>query len=351
MSADTARAEGESPAELGYRWPAEWEEHAATWLAWPHNRNTWPDKFDPVPEQFAMLVKTIARFEPVHVLAGGPDVMADAMRLIGGVSNVVLEDIATNDAWTRDHGPMFLVHPADARQALVDWKYNAWGGKYPPFDLDDAVPQRIAQKYDCRRFAADIVLEGGAVDGNGAGTIMTTTTCLLNPNRNGEVSRSQMEQYLARYCGARKVLWLEGGDMAGDDTDGHIDQLARFVAPSTVVCALTEDNTDNNFRALQLNFRQLQSMTDQDGRPLTVVPLWMPQPMYFQQQRLPASYCNFYIINGAVLVPQFGDAADARAVQTLARLFPGREVIGLPALDLVWGLGAFHCLTQQQGRA
>ena len=347
MSAHASGAAEEGfPAELGYRWPAEWEEHAATWLAWPHNRNTWPDKFEPVPEQFAALVKAIARFEPVHVLAGS--VLDEARRLVGETANVVLEDIPTNDAWTRDHGPMFLTRPDGGVQAVVDWKYNAWGGKYPPFDLDNAVPRKIAERYGYRRFAADIVLEGGAVDGNGAGTVMTTTTCLLNPNRNGPVSRDQMESYLARYCGARTVLWLEGGDMAGDDTDGHIDQLARFVGPSTVVCALTDNSADENYKPLQKNFRQLQGMSDQDGRPLTVVPLWMPQALYFQEQRLPASYCNFYIVNGAVLVPQFGDAADQHAIETLADLFPDREVIGLAAIDLVWGLGAFHCLTQQQ---
>jgi len=230
------------PASLGYRFPAEWEPHAATWLSWPHNPDTWPGKFEPVPAVWAELVQLIAPHESVHILAGGEAVMAQARAMVGEVPNVRLHDIATNDCWMRDHGPMFLVGKSAAGQnlppALVDWEYNAWGGKYPPFDLDNAVPGKLAELLGYRRWTPGIVLEGGAVDSNGRGTILTTESCLLNPNRNGPVSRESIEQYLRDYCGARKVLWLPAGHMAGDDTDGHVDQLARFVGPRTVVASV-----------------------------------------------------------------------------------------------------------------
>ena len=343
---DLPVASGGLPRELGYRWPAEWEPHAATWLAWPHNEATWPGNFAPVPPQFAQLVRTIARFEPVRILAGGSQVMADARKHVGGVANVDLLDIPTNDAWCRDHGPMFL--SGSAESALVDWEYNAWGGKYPPFDQDNAVAGRIARRLARRRFAPGIVLEGGAIDGNGRGAILTTASCLLNENRNSGMPRHSMEGYLADYLSAKKVLWLPRGELAGDDTDGHVDQLARFVNPTTVAAAWQDDADDPNHAALAANFEQLQQMTDQDGRPLDVVRLPLPKAMFYDGQRLPASYCNFYIANGAAIVPQFDDPADAAALEILAELFPDREVVGLPSRELIWGLGSFHCLTQQE---
>lgn len=339
-----------SPRSLGFRWPAEWEPHAATWVSWPHNPETWPGKFEVVPPRFAELVRTIARFEPVHVLAGGEAVMADARQHVGDCSNVTLFDIETNDAWCRDHGPMFLVGADDKAEkpAIVDWEYNAWGGKYPPFDKDNAVPSRIAELCHRRRFVPGIVLEGGSVEGNGRGTILTTASCLLNPNRNSNLSRSKMESYLADYLGASKVLWLERGELAGDDTDGHIDQLARFVDPTTIVAAWEDDPTDINHEPLRANFEQLSQMTDQDGNALTIVRLPLPEPKFHDGHRLPACYCNFYLANASIIVPQFDDPADAGAIETFQRLCPDREVIGVPSLDLVWGLGSFHCLTQQE---
>lgn len=337
-----------TPDQLGYRWPAEWERHAATWMSWPHNRNSWPGKFEPVPGQYANLVRAIATAEPVHVLAGGKEVMSEARRLVGDVPNVVLHDIRTNDAWCRDHGPTFLCAPAsEAPPALVDWEYNAWGGKYP-FELDNDVPRQIAELQHRRRFVPGIILEGGAIDGNGCGTVLTTESCLLNPNRNSKLGRDEIERYLAHYLGVGNVLWLANAELAGDDTDGHIDQLARFVNANTVVAAWEEDPRDANFEPMQSIHRQLGSMRDQDGRPLTVVRLPLPQAKYFQDQRLPASYLNFYIANGLVVVPQYEDPADSNAVSILSRLFPDRRVIGLPSLDLIWGLGSFHCLTQQE---
>ena len=366
-----------TPVSLGYRFPAEWEPHAATWLSWPHRLKTWPGKFEPIPRFYAILVRTLAKYEPVNVLAGREAVMAEAKRLIGDVPNVTLHDIPTNDVWIRDFGPLFLVpserqspniatpvtgnpHPgplpkgegvkqaADEQPpALVDWEFNAWGGKYPPFDSDNAAPSKIAALLGRRRFTPGIVLEGGAIDGNGRGTLLTTEECLLNPNRNPELTRNQIEQFLADYCGAKKILWL-GGGIVGDDTDGHVDELARFVNPTTVVASVENDPSDVNYAPLADNFRRLRTMTDQDGRPLDIVPLPLPGPVVYNGQRLPASYCNFYIGNGVVIVPQFDDPADRAAVGILRPFFPGREIVGLPARDLVLGRGAFHCITQQQ---
>ncbi len=338
-----------APAELGYRFPAEWEPHLATWLSWPHNRESWPGKFAPVPGIWARLARLLAEFEPVNILAGGGEVMAEATSLVGDASHVTLWDVPTNDAWTRDHGPMFLQAPAGAPPALIDWEYNAWGGKYPPFDDDNRVPGLLAPRLGYRRFKPGIVLEGGAVDGNGLGTILTTEECLLNPNRNPHLDREAIEDYLRRYCGARKVLWLARG-IAGDDTDGHIDQLARFVGPRTVLAPLEDDPTEDNFEPLRENFARLKQMTDQDGQPLEVIPLPMPRPVYFDGQRLPAGYANFYIANGVVVAPTYDDPADAAALATLARCFPDRQIRPLPSVDLILGLGAIHCITQQQPR-
>lgn len=336
-----------TPAELGYRWPAEWEPHAATWLAWPHNPNTWPGKFEPAPAIWQKLVQTLAEFEPVHINAGGDAVMKQAREMVGGISNVTLHDIPTNDVWARDHGGIFLSGPSHLEPALVDWEYNAWGGKYPPFDLDNQVPAHMARLTGRRRFAPGIILEGGAIDGNGEGTILTTEPCLLNPNRNPQLNRADIEGYLIDYLGAKKILWLAGG-IEGDDTDGHIDELARFVGPTTVVAAVEEDPHDANYEPLQGNLRRLAEMTDAQGRPLEVIPIPMPRAMYHDEQRLPACYLNFYIANGVVIVPTFDDPNDEIALATLARVFPTRQIRGIHAIDLVWGLGAFHCITQQQ---
>jgi agmatine deiminase len=283
----------------------------------------------------------------VNILAGGEAVMAEARRLVGHISGVVLHDVRTNDAWVRDHGPTFLSSDANLPPALVDWEYNAWGGKYPPFDADNRVPEQIALALGRRRFTPKIVMEGGAIDVNGCGTLLTTEQCLLNPNRNPGLLRGDIERCLKNHLGAGHVIWLREG-IVGDDTDGHIDELARFVNPTTVVAALETNPEDDNHSALQANFECLSLAHDQDGRRLEVIALPMPQPVYQDGQRLPASYANFYIANGAVLVPQFEDPADAEAIAILSRLFSDREVIGLRARDLVWGLGAFHCITQQE---
>ena len=306
-----------TPATLGYHMPAEWAPHAATWLAWPHNRRTWPGKFEPIPDVWADLVRTLAQYEQVNILAGGDAVMDEARRLVGHVPGVTLHDIRTNDAWARDHGPTFLSAKQDLPPALVDWEYNAWGGKYPPFDADNRVPEQIARLQGRRRFTPGIIMEGGAIDGNGCGTLLTTEQCLLNPNRNPGLSRAELERYLADYLGVRHVIWLKEG-IVGDDTDGHIDELARFVNPTTVVASLESDPDDENHAALQANFDLLSLAHDQDGRQLEVIALPMPRAMYHDGQRLPASYMNFYIANGVVIVPQFDDPADAVATRYLA---------------------------------
>jgi agmatine deiminase len=359
----------DTPAQLGYRWPAEWEPQASVWLSWPRNPATWPEHFEPVPGEFAQFVRLLAEYEPVNILAGGKEVMEQARSLVGDLKNVTLHDIPTNDAWCRDHGPTFLGRgqgTGDRRQgtgnssvspspplplspsALVDWGYNAWGGKYPPFDLDNQVPRRIAEVQGRRVLTPGIILEGGAIDGNGCGTILTTESCLLNPNRNPQLDRAGVEGYLRGYLGAKKVLWLTGGEIAGDDTDGHIDQIARFVNPTTVVVSVCDDPTDDNYGPAQQNLVELQVMTDQDDQPLNIIPLRLPRPLFCDGQRLPAGYCNFLIANGVVIVPQFGDPADAEAIRTLQPLFPGRDVRGSPSLNLIWGLGSFHCLSQQE---
>jgi agmatine deiminase len=338
--------ERQTPRSLGYYMPAEWHAHAATWLAWPHKEASWPGKFDPIPALYTRLVQALAPFEHVNILCGGPHVAEQAQAMVGALSHITLWDIPTNDAWIRDHGPTFLLGPGQPA-ALIDWGYNAWGGKYPPFDLDDAVPQHIGRRQGRRVFAPGIILEGGAIEPNGHGTLLTTEQCLLNPNRNPQLSKSDVERYLCEYLNVSNVLWL-GGGIEGDDTDGHIDELARFVNRNTVVAPLEDDESDANYAPLRENFDRLKSMRDEEGRPLEVVPLPMPSPLYHDGQRLPASYCNFYIANGVVIAPVFGDAADAPAMDLLRSLFPGREVIALPARDLVWGLGAFHCITQQE---
>ncbi|TWT38659.1 agmatine deiminase family protein [Blastopirellula retiformator] len=334
-----------TPRQRGYRWPAEWEPHAGTLLSWPHNRDSWPDKFAPIPLVYQRLVQTLSKYEPVHIQAAG-EALAEAQRLVGDLPNVTLHDIATNDAWARDHGPIFLSAPSGQPRAALDWRYNAWGGKYPPWDADDASAQRLLANLDVPYFEPGIILEGGAVEGNGAGVILTTEECLLNPNRNPQLDRADMERYLRDYLCADKGLWL-GRGIVGDDTDGHIDELARFVAPNRIVAAFEENPADENHEPLAENFARLEEMTDQHGQPFEVIKLPMPQPKFVGEQRIPACYCNFYIANGVVIVPQFEDPADETAVEVMRRCFPDRQIAPLPALDLVWGLGAYHCITQQ----
>jgi agmatine deiminase len=339
-----------SPAALGYRMPAEWERHAATWLSWPHKEASWPGKLEHIPPIWVEMVRALVAGEAVDILVNqaAPAAQVRALLTQAGVSlaRVHLHEVPTDDAWMRDHGPTFLTR-ADGGLALVDWRYNAWGGKYPPWEQDDRVPQAIAPILGVPAFSPGIVLEGGSIDVDGRGTLLTTESCLLNPNRNPQLSRAAIEQFLCDYLGARRVLWL-GDGIVGDDTDGHIDDLTRFVAPGVVVTVLEDDPRDENYARLRDNHRRLQSMRDAHGDALRIVTLPMPEPVHYDGARLPASYANFYIGNAAVLVPVFGGGRDAAALSTLRSLFPGRGIVGINAVDLVWGLGAFHCVTQQQ---
>ncbi len=334
------------PAALGYRMPAEWEPHRATWLSWPHNRDTWPGRFEPIPDVWRRMVEVLAPCETVHVLASGA-ALEQAEAMVGSLTNVAVHDVPTNDAWIRDHGPTFLSGPEGAEPVLVNWEYNAWGGKYPPFDADNAVPGRIARITGRRTFSPGIVMEGGAIDTNGKGLFLAARSCLTDSRRNPDTDTHVLEGYLADYLGAKRTIWIDG-TMAGDDTDGHVDQLARFVGPTTLVVPAERDPSDANYESLRQVAEQLRGETDLDGRPLEVVELPMPGAVYFDNVRAPACYANFYIANGLVLVPQYDDPADAEALALLASLFPDRRAVGLPARDLVWGLGAFHCATQQE---
>ncbi len=349
-----------TPAALGFRMPAEWEPHAATWLAWPHVRTDWPGKFPAIPFAYADLVRWLSGSERVRLEVNGKPEEGRARRLLqrAGVdlAQVVFFSFPTDRAWTRDHGPLFVKH-ADGEVALTHWRFNGWA-KYSNHHQDDAVPDRIARAQKRRqwkptaRFGGklqEVALEGGSIDVNGAGTLLTTEECLLSPiqARNPGLSQSALEGLLKEYLGIRKVLWL-GEGIVGDDTHGHVDDLARFVDETTVVLATERKRSDANYARLEDNRRRLASMTDADGRPLHVVPLPMPGCVEWNGQRLPASYANFYIANRHVLVPTFNDPADRVALGTLARLFPGREVVGIHALDLVWGLGTLHCMTQQE---
>jgi agmatine deiminase len=341
-----------TPAELGYHMPAEWEPHRGTWLSWPHKEASWPGRFAPVPPLFARMVGELAAGEEVHINVAGPAMEHDVRRLLAdegtGTGNVFFHHHPTNDAWCRDHGPVFIERAVGSRreQAIVDWHFNAWGGKYPPWDLDDVVPTRIARELDLPVFTPGMVMEGGSIDVNGRGTLLTTEACLLNPNRNPHLSRREIERYLQDYLGVRHILWL-GDGIEGDDTDGHVDDLTRFVDERTVVTVVEDDPRDANYAPLQDNLERLSRMTDQDGRSLCIERLPMPPALQHDGQRLPASYANFYIGNEVVLVPGDEPERDAAARATLQRLFPTRRAVVIDCTDLVWGLGAFHCVTQQ----
>jgi agmatine deiminase len=344
------------PAQLGYRMPAEWEPHEATWIAWPHRQSDWPGKFAAVPWVYAEIVRHLHRSELVRILVRDTGSEQRVRRLLArsgiDLGRVEFFPFLTDRGWMRDSGPIFLRGP-DGAVALTDWRFNAWA-KYPDWQNDDALPERIRAALGLRAWRPKVggrrlVLEGGSIDVNGQGLLLTTEECLLDPvqARNPGLGQEELERGLADYLGVCKVLWL-GRGIAGDDTHGHVDDLARFVGPRTIVAVVEDDPADVNYEPLRENLSRLQGMTDQEGRPLEIVPLPMPEPVWFAGQRLPASYANFYIANDRVLVPTFNDPQDRRALGILAELFPGRLVVGIHAVDLVWGLGTLHCLTQQQ---
>ena len=346
--------EGQLPAPLGYRMPAEWEAHAATWLTWPRPHGiSFPDKYDTVPPVYANLIRELSEVEEVNINVWDGEmehwVRELLTKLHTPLDNVRFHHFPAYEPWCRDHGPIFIVRQGNGRRerAIVDWGYNAWGGKYPPFDLDDAVPQHVAALRDLPLFSPGIVMEGGSIEVNGRGTLLTTEACLLNPNRNPHLKRAEIEQFLRDYLGVTNILWL-GDGIVGDDTDGHIDDLSRFVNAATIVTAVEADTADENYGVLQENLKRLRTLRDQNGKRFRVVELPMPGPITHKGQRLPASYANFYIANGKVLVPTYRHANDARAIDILQRELPDRKVIGIDSTELIWGLGSFHCITQQE---
>ncbi|MBI1812589.1 agmatine deiminase family protein [Candidatus Peregrinibacteria bacterium] len=341
-----------TPGALGYRMPAEWEPHEATWLIWPHDERHWPGKFETVHSIWARMVKELETGEDVRILIHDDAVqrIAESHMESAGVSGerVHLHRFPSNFAWARDCGPIFLKNDR-GEAVLTHWSYNAWGNHWE-HNLDDHVPEAVAAITGLERVAVPMVLEGGSVDVNGRGALLTTENCLLNPNRNPDLSKEQIEERIRIYLGVAKVLWLRG-DIAGDDTSGHIDALARFVNPSTIVTIIEEDPNDENHGSLQKNLEHLKTLTDQDGHPFEIIPLPLPKPVLWNGKRLPATYANFYIGNAVVLLPVFDDPNDAVAIEVLQKAFPDRRIAAINARDLIWGLGAFHCVTMQQPHA
>ncbi|MBC8110338.1 MAG: agmatine deiminase family protein [Verrucomicrobia bacterium] len=341
-----------TPSQSGYFFPAEWHPHTATWLSFPHKEASWPGKLPSIYPIYAQFIKLLAEGEKVKI-----NVTDDVMRVFVtellqkhevDMSQIEFFVHPTNDAWVRDHGPAFLINPnAESKKVIVDWGYNAWGNKYPPFDLDDVIPTKIAQHYNMPVFHPGIVMEGGSVDFNGKGTLLTTKACLLNENRNPHLSQAAIEKYLADYYGVNHILWL-GDGIVGDDTDGHIDDLTRFVNEDTVVTIIEENRADENYEILQENLKTLKTLRLENGKQLNIVEMPMPSPVIYEDQRLPASYANFYIANKYVVVPVFQDKNDEKALEILQACFPERKVVGLDSTDLIWGLGSFHCLSQQE---
>lgn len=331
--------------------PPEWEAHAATWTSWPFDDALWEGQLDAVRDEFAALVATISRFEPVVLNVRDDEAEADARdrlaRAGAAPGAVTFHRLPLNDVWFRDNGPLFVTNP-QGQVALTDWGFNAWGGKYAPWDDDDRAPRRVAQTLGMKRFEIPIIMEGGSLELNGRGVCLTTCSCLLSPERNPELDEGEIERALRENLGVKHLVWL-GGGLEGDHTDGHIDTIVRFTDDHTLVCAVAEDDTDANFAPMQRNLTQLRNLRDQSGHPYRVLELPLPRERRdFGGVRLPPTYANFYIGNGFVVVPQYGDPNDARALEILGPLFPDHEVIGLPSAALITGGGSFHCVTQQQ---
>ncbi len=338
-----------SPKKQGFCFPAEWTKHEATWLSWPHKQESWPGKIETIYEPYCQFIKIIATGEKVRINVSNDAMKAFAIvelkKVDADLSQIEFYFNESNDAWCRDHGPAFVVK--GNKKAVVDWSYNAWGGKYPPYDLDDVIPTKIAAHFNLPLFTPNIVMEGGSVEFNGHGTILTSKACLLNENRNPHLNKEQIETYLKEFYGAEQVLWV-GDGIVGDDTDGHIDDITRFVNEDTVLTVLESNPLDENHLLLQENYEALKKMRLPDGRPLNIVKLPMPSPVIFEDTRLPASYANFYIANAAVVVPIFDDINDQIALDIIQSCFPDRPVIGINSVDIIWGLGSFHCLSQQE---
>lgn len=331
--------------------PAEWEPQEAIWLSWPNRRKTWHRKYRPIPAKFAEIAAAISRFEPVRFNVPAvvqPRAKALLNRAKADLSRIEFFDHVTDDAWCRDHGPIFVKHRKTGEVAVTDWQFNAWGGKYPKSKDDNAIPSKVAAALHLRRFANPMVLEGGSLDVNGEGLLLTTEACLLNPNRNPHLSREDIEQSLRDFLGVKTIMWL-GDGIEGDDTDGHVDDLSRFYRPDGIVTAVESNPRDINFRALRENLDRLRSLRTPAGKKFKIVELPMPAPLYHGKQRLPATHANFLVLNGAVLMPAFGNAKrDRQAAEILGDCFPRREIVPVDCRDLVIGRGTLHCISQHQ---
>ncbi|TVR13842.1 MAG: agmatine deiminase family protein [Balneolaceae bacterium] len=345
-----------TPKELGYRMPAEWETHAATQLHWPSNRETWPgERLERVEAVYLEIIKALHTHEPIVLLV---DPKTDADKIVEKLShhNVNLSAVhlfnkPVNDVWARDCGPIFIKKRNEHQFAITDWEYNAWGGKYPPYDADNALPGWFSEAFEIEKFSPGIVLEGGSIDTNGQGVFLTTESVLLNKNRNPQLSKEQIEAYLADYLGAEKIIWLKDG-LAGDDTDGHIDDLSRFLSENTILTMISEDPDDVNYNALQENYEILERARNIDGDTFEIITLPLPKTKIEGttvdgSEYVPASYANFYIANGVILLPLYDKSCDEQAINLFEKYFPERKVTGIPCADLVWGQGSIHCITQQ----
>jgi len=340
-----------------YQFPPEWAPHRATWLSWPHKEASWPGKLNCIFPSIARFVQVLTLGERVCINVNDEAMRQQAIGILAGagvnLDQVDFFTVPTNDAWCRDHGPAFLTSPVAAaghQKIIIDWKYNAWGDKYAPYDLDDRVPTAVGEALGIPVVAGPIVMEGGSVDFNGEGTLLTTRSCLLNKNRNPGYSEIEIEAILKTYYGVKQVLWL-GDGIEGDDTDGHIDDITRFVSCDTVITVTEANKDDPNYEPLLANRKALDQMKLVNGRPLNIIELPMPAPVYYEGTRLPASYANFYIANSAVVVPVFNDPNDRIALDILQQAFPGRKILGIDSTDIIWGLGSFHCLSQQEPQA
>jgi agmatine deiminase len=352
------------PSEQNYRMPAEWAPHAATWIAWPHNAEDWPGKFQPIPWVYAEIVRHLSCCEDIHILVNDEAVEKRVRTILlragANLARLHFHHWLTDRVWLRDSGPIFIKqmsgngeYNSAGNQAITNWRFNAWA-KYPNWHRDDQIPHHVAKLYGMQEFLPTIgdhrlVLEGGSIDVNGEGILLTTEECLLSEvqQRNPGISKEQLEQAFHDYLGIEKTIWLHRGT-AGDDTHGHIDDITRFVASDTIVTCVEPSTHDENHLPLAENLDRLRSARNLNGEPFKIIELPMPAPVVFDGQRLPASYANFYIANDTVLVPTFNDPNDRRALNILATCFPERKIVGIHSVDLIWGLGALHCMTQQE---
>ncbi|OGJ56155.1 hypothetical protein A2706_02435 [Candidatus Peribacteria bacterium RIFCSPHIGHO2_01_FULL_51_35] len=338
-----------STPSTDYRMPAEWEPHAATWLTWPHDEAHWPGLFEKIPPIWARITKELIAGEDVHILIHDTKtekIAEKELKDAGATGDRIhLHRVLNNFSWARDHGPIFVKN-ANGDVRITHWMYNAWGEKWM-YDMDEHIPSIVSKLIDMPETRIPMVLEGGSIDVNGKGSLLTTTSCLLHKNRNPQLKKNQIEQHLKEHLGVTNVLWL-GDGIVGDDTNGHIDDMTRFIGEKEIFTVIEENKDDENHAPLKANLDLLKEMTDQDGNPFMIHAVPMPAPLFHEGIRLPASYSNFYIGNAVVLLPVFNDLHDSEAINVLKKAFPTRKIVPIDARDLVWGFGAFHCVTQQQ---